>query len=93
MFVICYYSWPHLIHGAEDMSIILLEAANAGEASQGSRQLVSVQNTKVCHAKRQLSPGARPVIKHQTVTKQTKTHTHTHKLQLPASILLWRINI
>lgn len=31
------YHWGlHLVHGAEDMSIILLEAADAGKASQGS---------------------------------------------------------
>lgn len=61
---------PHLVHGAEDMSIILLEAADAGETCQGSRQLVPVQDAKVGHAKGQLSPGARPVIKHQTGAKQ-----------------------
>lgn len=27
---------PHLVHGAEDVSIVLLEAPDTGEASQGS---------------------------------------------------------
>lgn len=61
----------HLIHGAEDVSIVLLEAADAGQASQSSRQLVPVQDAKVGHAQRQLSPGARSVIKHQAAVKRT----------------------
>lgn len=66
---------PHLVHGAEDVSVILLEAANTGEASQGSRQLVPVQDTKVGHAKGQLSPGARTVIEHQAGGKVRNTHS------------------
>lgn len=61
----------YLVHGAEDVSIILLEATDTGEARQSSWQLIPVQDTKVGHAKGQLSPGARPVIKHQTGAKQT----------------------
>lgn len=52
------------------MCIVLLEAADTCEASQGSRQLVSVQDAKVGHAEGQLSPGARAVIKHQTGSRQ-----------------------
>lgn len=52
------------------MRVVLLEAANSREASQGSRQLVSVQDAKVGHAERKLSPGARTVIKHQAGSKQ-----------------------
>lgn len=61
----------HLIHGAEDVSVVLLEAADACQASQSSRQLIPVQDAKVGHAQRQLSPGARPVIKHQAAVKRT----------------------
>jgi len=56
----------HLVHGAEDVGVVLLEAADADEARQGSRQLVPVQDAEVGHANGQLSPGARPVIEHQT---------------------------
>jgi len=31
-----------LVHGAEDVGVVLLEAPNAGETSQGSRQLIPV---------------------------------------------------
>lgn len=65
---------PHLVHGAEDMSIILLEAADTGEACQSSWQLVPVQDAEVGHAKGQLSPGAWPVIKHQAAAKQKDKH-------------------
>lgn len=68
----------HLIHGAENMGIILLEAAHTGKACQGSWQLIPVQNAKVCHAKGQLSPGAWTVIKHQTVVKQTELESNTN---------------
>ena len=66
---------PHLVHGAEDVSIVLLEAADTSEASQGSRQLIPVQDAKVGHANGQFSPGARPVIKHQTGAKQTNRYS------------------
>lgn len=74
----CVNGGPHLVHGAEDMSIVLLEAADTGEASEGSRQLVPVQDAKVGHANGQLSPGAWPVIKHQAVAKQ-KVKKNLHK--------------
>lgn len=60
----------YLVHRAKDVSIILLEATDTGQACESSRELVSVQDAKVGHAKGQLSPGARPVIKHQTGAKQ-----------------------
>lgn len=54
------------------MGVVLLEAADAGQASQSSGQLVAVQDAEVGHAQRQLPPGARPVIKHQAAVR----HTH-----------------
>lgn len=76
---------PHLVHGAEDMSIILLEAADTSEARQGSWQLVPVQNAKVCHANGQLSPGAWSVIKHQAGAKQIECEKKTKKTQITAA--------
>ena len=55
----------HLVHGAEDVGVILLEATHPGEPRERPRQLVPVQDAEVSHAEGQLSPGARPVIKHQ----------------------------
>lgn len=66
---------PHLVHGAEDVSVVLLEAAHTSEAGQSSRQLVPVQDAKVGHANGQLPPGTWSVIKHQTGAKQTNKHS------------------
>lgn len=63
---------PDLVHGAEDVSIILLEAADTGEARQSSRQLVPVQYAKICHSERQLPPGAWTMVKHQAVATEFK---------------------
>lgn len=73
----------YLVHGAEDVSIILLEATDTGKASQGSWQLIPVQDTKVGHAKGQLSPGTRPVIKHQTGAKQTNGQSEKYAQIVP----------
>ena len=37
----------YLVHGAEDMGVVLLEAAHAGQTGQRSRQLVPVQHPEV----------------------------------------------
>lgn len=45
------YCGTHLVHGTEDVSIILLEATDTCETCQGSRQLIPVQDSKISHAK------------------------------------------
>lgn len=73
---------PHLVHGAEDMSIVLLEAADTGESSEGTRELVPVQDAEVGHANGQLSPGARPMIEHQTGAKERECKKYSSSLNV-----------
>ncbi len=47
----------YLILPTEDMSIVLLEPSDTGEAGQGSGQLVSVQDSEIRHSQGQLLPG------------------------------------
>ena len=51
------------------MRVVLLEAANAGEAREGARELVAVQHAKVGHAQRQLAVRARAHVKHDAVAR------------------------
>ena len=52
---------------AEDVRVVLLEAAHAREAGQGAAELVAVQHAKVCQAHGQLAVRARAVPEHQAV--------------------------
>lgn len=80
----------HLVHGAEYVSVILLEAPHTRETGQGSWQLVPVKNSKVGHAERQLSPGARPVIKHQTGGQKKKKEIFLkNNYYLGIMVLIW----
>lgn len=56
----------YLVHSAKNVCIVLLKAADAGQAGKRSGEFVTVQNTKISHTKWQLPPGTRPMIKHQT---------------------------
>ena len=61
------HSWCcHLLHCAENVGVILLEAPHSGQAGQGSWQFVPVEDPKVCQPQRKLPPRARPVAVHQT---------------------------
>lgn len=55
----------HLIHGAENVSVVLLKAPHSRQPGQSSRQLVPVQDPEICQPQRQLPPRARPVTEHQ----------------------------
>lgn len=55
----------HLVHPAEDVGVVLLEAADSGQAAQRSRQLVPVEHAEVGHPEGEFPPGARPVAEHQ----------------------------
>ena len=56
-----------LVHGAEDVSIVLLEPTHAGQSSQSTRQLIAVQRSKIGQAQRQLSPRSDTVVEYQAV--------------------------
>ena len=48
--------WSHLFKGAEDVGIILLEASNSCESRESTRDLVTMEHSKVSHPQRQLPP-------------------------------------
>eukprot|EP00053_Salpingoeca_punica_P013384 m.120929 g.120929 ORF g.120929 m.120929 type:complete len:748 (-) comp16189_c0_seq1:23-2266(-) len=60
---------------AEDVCVVLLEAADAGEAGEGARELVAVQHAKVGEANGQLLVRADAVAEHQAVARAV------HRLQ------------
>ena len=47
-----------LIDGAEDVRVVLLEAAHAGQARERAAELVAVEHAKVGHAEGQVSVAA-----------------------------------
>lgn len=55
----------HLIRCTEDVSIILLEAPQPSQSPETTRGLSPVQGPEVCQSEGKLSPGSRPVGKHQ----------------------------
>ncbi len=59
------YWCGNLIHGAENVSVVLLETPYSGQPSERSWQLVSVQDPEVSQPQRELPPWARPVAEHQ----------------------------
>jgi hypothetical protein len=46
----------YLVNAAEDMSVILLEAAHSSETREGARQLVTVEHAKVSKPDGQFFP-------------------------------------
>mmetsp|Transcript_36730 Transcript_36730/g.118502 ORF Transcript_36730/g.118502 Transcript_36730/m.118502 type:complete len:471 (-) Transcript_36730:417-1829(-) len=54
---------------AEDVPVVLLEAAHAREAGERARELVAVQHAEVGHAEGQLAVGALAVLEHEAVAR------------------------
>mmetsp|Transcript_19999 Transcript_19999/g.47643 ORF Transcript_19999/g.47643 Transcript_19999/m.47643 type:complete len:307 (+) Transcript_19999:625-1545(+) len=52
---------------AEDVRVVLLEAAHAGESAEGAAELVAVQYAEVCHAPGELAEGALAEVEHEAV--------------------------
>ena len=52
----------HLLFGAEDVRIVLREAAHAHEAVEGARRLIAVYVAELGQAQRQLAIGAQAVL-------------------------------
>ncbi len=50
---------------AEDVGVVLLEAAYASETSERAGKLVAVQNPKISEANGQLAVGADAMVEHQ----------------------------
>ncbi len=58
-----------LVNSAENVSVVLLESAHSSQTGQSSGQLVPVQHSEVRHSDGQLLPRPRPVVKHQTESR------------------------
>ena len=70
-----------LLLGAENVSIVLLEATNSDQTIEGARDLVSVEHTKVGVPERQVTIAVNVVCKHGAVSGTI------HGLKTEASIL------
>jgi hypothetical protein len=58
-----------LVAAAEDVGIILHEAAHAREASEGAAELVAVQDAKLCESKRHFAVGTALGAEHEAVAR------------------------
>ena len=58
-----------LVETAEQMGIVLLETADTGQTAQGTRSLVTVENTEIGKAERQLTVRTLTDTKHQAVSR------------------------
>lgn len=72
---------PHLVHGAEDVGIVLLEAPDPRQPRQGPRGLVAMEHPEVGQPQGQLPPGSGPVGEHEAVK-------HEARSQLPEGTFL-----
>lgn len=63
------------------MSVVLLESTNANQSTEGTGDLVSVQNAKVCITQGKISVAVDAVLKHHTVTRAV------HRFETKASVL------
>ena len=68
---------PYLFHRAEDVGIILLKATNSRKSTEGTRQLVSMQDTEICHTQWQFTPRSRSMVKHDTEKERNKLTENT----------------
>ena len=59
----------YLIWHAEDVCVILLEAAHTSQTSQGTVSLITMQDTKVSESDGQVAVRTGSVVKHQAVTR------------------------
>lgn len=66
---------------AENVGVILDESSHASQTSQGSRRLVSVDDTKLRHPDREFFVASVPSVKDKTVTRTV------HGLQRPLLLL------
>jgi hypothetical protein len=75
------YTTTYLVLSAENVGVVLLELPYTGQAAQGTRGLVTVQNTKVSNAHGQFT------VTTITVAKQNKVSWAVHGLQSPVALL------
>lgn len=57
----------NLISSAEDVGVILLEAADSGEPGERTTDLIPMQHTEICESDGQLLVGMSLVFEHQAM--------------------------
>lgn len=57
----------NLISSAEDVGVILLEAADSGESRERTTDLIPMQHTEICESDGQLLVGMSLVFEHQAM--------------------------
>ena len=62
------HSNTYLLLGTEDVAIILLEATDTSETIESTRELITVEDTKVRETERKVSVGTASVLEHEAVT-------------------------
>lgn len=75
------YTTTYLVLSTENVGVVLLELPYTGQAAQGTRGLIAVQNTKVGDAHGQLT------VTTITVAEQNKVTRAVHGLQSPLALL------
>jgi len=63
------YLSSDLVHGTEDMSIILLEASNSNKTAQSTGDLVSVKDTEVSESHREITITVDTLLKHDAMSR------------------------
>ncbi len=71
----------HLLVGAEDVRVVLREAAHAHQAVEGARRLVAMDRAEFGQADRQLAIGFQPVLEDLHVTRAV------HRLQCEDAVV------
>ena len=65
---------------AEDVSIVLLKAANTRETLESSTVFIPMQNSKVGESHRQFLVRTREMAKHETMSRTNEKETNEHNV-------------
>jgi len=63
------YLSSDLVHGTEDMGIILLEASNSNKTAQSTGDLVSMEDTEVSESHREITITVDTLLKHDAMSR------------------------
>lgn len=66
---VCYV---YLLRCTEDVSIVLAEPSDTSQTSQCSRELITMERSKVSPSQGKLPPRANTLLKHETKHKRGK---------------------
>ncbi len=82
-----------LILGAEDMRVVLREAAHAHQPVHGARRLVAVDHAELGHAQRQVAVGFQPMLEDLHVAGQFMGLSANQRLSSASSPADWAANM